>query len=202
MRKSRTGCRMKDFDPYEYVGVIAPGAVIAIGLFVQWPAAKQVLLAKEFSLGEFGIFLIFAFIIGHLVQALGNGIERLFFAPVGGMPTNWMLRESCALISPSQRDRVFSKISLAQNQTIEPQVISKSHWYALTREIYALVAAAATLECELLARHRFKSQREAALAIFRFIEAFYNPRRRHTSIGNMSPVRFEEQYWKRMTQAA
>ena len=36
----------------------------------------------------------------------------------------------------------------------------------------------ATLECELLARHRFKSQPEARIAVFAFIEGFYNPRPR------------------------
>jgi len=55
----------------------------------------------------------------------------------------------------------------------------------------------ATLECELLDRHRFKNPRDAALAIFDFIEGWYNPHRRHTSIGNISPVEYE-----RRSQAA
>jgi putative transposase len=56
----------------------------------------------------------------------------------------------------------------------------------------------ATLECELLARCKFKTPREASLAVFDYIEGFYNPQRRHTSIGNVSPAEFE----RRMTQAA
>jgi putative transposase len=55
----------------------------------------------------------------------------------------------------------------------------------------------ATLECELLDRHRFKNPRDAAMAIFDFIEGWYNPHRRHTSIGNISPVEYE-----RRSQAA
>jgi putative transposase len=51
----------------------------------------------------------------------------------------------------------------------------------------------ATLECELLDRHRFKSQAEARMAVFAFIEGFYNRRRRHSAIGYLSPVDYEHQ---------
>ena len=51
----------------------------------------------------------------------------------------------------------------------------------------------ATLECELLARHRFKTQTEARNATFAFIEGFYN-RRRHSSIGYLSPIDYERRH--------
>jgi putative transposase len=49
----------------------------------------------------------------------------------------------------------------------------------------------ATLECECLDRQRFKTQREARMAIFDFIEGFYNPHRRHSALGYESPAGFE-----------
>lgn len=52
----------------------------------------------------------------------------------------------------------------------------------------------ATLECELLDRSTFANHRVARMAIFDFIEAFYNPKRRHSSIGNLSPVEFERRW--------
>ena len=52
----------------------------------------------------------------------------------------------------------------------------------------------ATLECELLDRHRFKTQAEARIAVFEFIEGFYNPRRRHSSIGYLSPIEYERRH--------
>jgi hypothetical protein len=52
----------------------------------------------------------------------------------------------------------------------------------------------ATLECELLDRCRFKTQTEARSAVFAFIEGFYNPRRRHSSIGYLSPVEYEHRH--------
>ena len=39
----------------------------------------------------------------------------------------------------------------------------------------------------------FASRREAELAVFDYIETFYNPRRRHSSLGYLSPVVFENQ---------
>jgi putative transposase len=52
----------------------------------------------------------------------------------------------------------------------------------------------ATLECELLDRRRFRSQAEAQVAVFNFIEGWYNPRRRHSSLGYHSPSNFERSY--------
>ena len=49
----------------------------------------------------------------------------------------------------------------------------------------------ATLECELIDRRVWKMHTEARLAIFTWIEAWYNPHRRHSSLGQMSPIDFE-----------
>jgi len=49
----------------------------------------------------------------------------------------------------------------------------------------------ATLECELLDRQRFRTQADARLAIFDFIEGWYNPRRRHSALEYLSPMIFE-----------
>jgi putative transposase len=50
----------------------------------------------------------------------------------------------------------------------------------------------ATLECELLDRRCFKTHAEARIALFAFIEGFYNPRRRHSSLAYLSPAAFEQ----------
>jgi putative transposase len=54
----------------------------------------------------------------------------------------------------------------------------------------------ATLECELLARRRFATQAEARLAVFDFVEGFYNPRRRHSALGYLSPLEYERRAWE------
>jgi putative transposase len=49
----------------------------------------------------------------------------------------------------------------------------------------------ATLECELLDRRRFRSHAEARMALFTFIEGWYNPQRRHSGLGYLSPIQYE-----------
>jgi putative transposase len=59
----------------------------------------------------------------------------------------------------------------------------------------------ATLECELLDRSTFHSQAEARTAIFRFIEGWYNPHRRHSALGQQSPIQFERAHAVHSTAA-
>ena len=52
----------------------------------------------------------------------------------------------------------------------------------------------ATLETELLQRKSLRNQAEARMAVFDFIEAWYNPHRRHSSLGQLSPLNYERRY--------
>ena len=45
----------------------------------------------------------------------------------------------------------------------------------------------ATLKCELIDRRHFRSHSEARMAVFQFIEGFYNPSRRHSALGYSRP---------------
>lgn len=60
----------------------------------------------------------------------------------------------------------------------------------------------ATLECELIDRATFRNQVEARAAVFDFIEGFYNPHRRHSSLGYLSPVAFEAAHVRPDEEAA
>jgi len=54
----------------------------------------------------------------------------------------------------------------------------------------------ATLECELLDRRSFHNPAEASIAIFEFIEGWYNTHRLHSGLGYQSPAKFERR-WSR-----
>ena len=49
----------------------------------------------------------------------------------------------------------------------------------------------ATLETELLMRHHFIDRGTARRALFDYIEGWYNPHRRHSALGYLSPAEFE-----------
>ena len=53
----------------------------------------------------------------------------------------------------------------------------------------------ASLGCELLDRRRFRTQAEARMAVFSYIEGRYNPRRRPSSLGSVSPSYFGAEHW-------
>ena len=52
----------------------------------------------------------------------------------------------------------------------------------------------ASLQTELLDRQRWTTRAELAQAIFEHVEGFYNPTRRHSSLGMLSPNDFEHQH--------
>ncbi len=49
----------------------------------------------------------------------------------------------------------------------------------------------ASLECELIDRESWKTRTEARLAVFDYLEGWYNPHRRHSALGYLSPMAFE-----------
>ena len=52
----------------------------------------------------------------------------------------------------------------------------------------------ASLETELIDRSSWRTRADARLAVFDYIEAFYNPHRRHSFTGQLSPAEFERRY--------
>jgi putative transposase len=59
-----------------------------------------------------------------------------------------------------------------------------------------------TLQLELLDQQTWATQQELANAIFEWIEAWYNPTRRHSALGYHSPVSYERMHQRPPTAAA
>lgn len=57
-----------------------------------------------------------------------------------------------------------------------------------------------TLKEEWIKRHSYSSRDQARLSIFRYIETFYNPRRRHSALGGISPDQYESRCLNRQEE--
>ena len=52
----------------------------------------------------------------------------------------------------------------------------------------------ATIKKELVHRYSWPTRRELQSEVFEYIEGFYNPRRRHSTLGMLSPLEFEAEH--------
>jgi putative transposase len=59
----------------------------------------------------------------------------------------------------------------------------------------------ATLKTELLHRQTWPTRQQARTAIFEYIEGFYNPQRRHSTLGHLTPAEFERRYYRQAVAA-
>jgi putative transposase len=60
----------------------------------------------------------------------------------------------------------------------------------------------ASLECELIDRRTFRTRSQAEREVFAYIEGFYNPRRRHSANGQLSPAEYERRHARTDSQEA
>jgi hypothetical protein len=97
------------FDLYDYVGVIVPGTIVVLTLALLYPALAPT-VQNSISLGDLGIMLILAFLVGHLLQAIGNVWEWIIWKPSGGMPTSWPSKSASTLLTAAQKGRLETKL--------------------------------------------------------------------------------------------
>lgn len=82
---------MRSIDFYEFVGVIVPGAVLLAGIGLLLDAGTVNRFLSPEGIGNAVVYLVLAYVVGHLIAAIGNWLEVLFWKPWRGMPTDWPL---------------------------------------------------------------------------------------------------------------
>jgi putative transposase len=112
----------------------------------------------------------------------------------------WNRRPAAGLIHHSDQGCQYTSLAFGRRcreAGITPSMGSVGDAYdnAVTESFFA------TLECELLDRHRFRTHGEARLAVFDYLEGFYNPRRRHSALGYLSPADYERSHQARYAAA-
>ena len=74
---------MRQLDFYEFAGIVAPGVVLITTSLL---AVMEPPVLLEMNLGASAIFIIFAYVIGHILQGIGNWFELAWWKLFGGMP--------------------------------------------------------------------------------------------------------------------
>lgn len=132
----------KNFDFYEFAGIVMPGAILIFGLAQAETLIAQTVPLKDMSLGSLGVFLILSYAAGHLVQTLGGFLETAWWYWYG-MPSDWIRSNKLKLIHDSQRTAIISQLQTKLGLSVhgELSAMSRKEWYGITRQIYAAVSA-------------------------------------------------------------
>ncbi len=107
----------------------------------------------------------------------------------------WNRRPAAGVVHHSDRGAQYTSVAFSRRcreAGIAPSMGSIGDAYdnALAEAFFA------TLETELLMRHTFTTRKAARLALFEFIEGFYNSHRRHSALEYLSPAEFERREWQ------
>ncbi len=131
---------MIKFDYYEFVGFIIPGAITIFGLSILYPDIHTACFSKDISIGDLGIVAILAYAMGHIVQGIGNLIEKLWWW--GGMPTNWIPTNKGNLLDDSQIKELEKQLpsKLRLNNHLPLKKIPPKGWFDITQQVYVYVS--------------------------------------------------------------
>ena len=105
----------------------------------------------------------------------------------------WNRRPAPGVIHHSDHGCQYTALAFGhrcQEAGVVPSLGSRGDCFdnAITESFFA------TLECELLARHTFRTHTQARTALFDYIEGFYNTHRRHSALGYYSPAEYERSF--------
>jgi len=115
-----------------------PGSVFLFGMMFYLPGLHDVFSKDGVSIGGLGIFVIISYAVGHLLAAIGNLIESLYWRLKGGMPSNWIIGTAPRLLSPAQIAKVEALTASRLGLKHPPLADMKTTtWHPIFRQIYS-----------------------------------------------------------------
>ena len=139
---------MRQFDFYEFAGVIAPGMVGLLGVAFVWPEMAKTVLDSNVSVGGFGVAVVLAYVAGHLLQALGNLIEALWWRINRGWPSDWPRSGRRRLLAAAQQRQL--ELCVREHLAMPDFHLSpdtpKKDWRPVFRQVCASVRSAGKYE--------------------------------------------------------
>jgi len=110
-------------------------------------------------------------------------------------------RPAAAVVHHSDRGSQYT--SLLMGKTLrELGVVPSMGSRGCAYDNAACESAIGTIKLELVEQHVFATRDVARLRVFDYIEAFYNPLRMHSTLGDLSPNEYEAAYHETLTEAA
>lgn len=141
---------MSSFKFYDVVGVLVPGALLlllATWALPNWQAALLSSNSSNISVGDFGLFVVLAYVVGQLVQAFGDGMESFYWRIWGGLPTDWVRTGRHDLLGTEQLRSLQDRIPLlvrrkhGSDSRNSIQQMTRVEWTLTVRHMYAAIAA-------------------------------------------------------------
>lgn len=131
----------KDFDFYEFSGIILPGFLTLTGISLIDNSLRTFVWTPQISVGLVLLGIILSYIAGQLIQGLGNFLESVWWKLFRGVPTDWLRTRNNKVISLSQINKIeeLIKNQLAPSNFESIKKLSKNEWYLLTRQIYSII---------------------------------------------------------------
>ena len=103
----------------------------------------------------------------------------------------WRRKPGAGLIHHTDRGSQYTALSFGKQLEEVGIVPSKGRTGSALDNAMA-ESSVWTLKAELVDRNRFPTREAAKVAIFEYVEGFYNRNRRHSSLGYASPSDYEE----------
>jgi hypothetical protein len=122
---------------YEQVGIVIPGSVLMVGLLFYFPTLNALVAKDGVTLGQFGIFLLLSYAAGHFIAALGNALEWVLWRPFGGMPSDWVTKQQCSLLSTQQIAALETKVASRFGMNVRLPGLDRKVWWPISRQVYA-----------------------------------------------------------------
>jgi hypothetical protein len=98
------------FDQYEFVALIVPGSVVLCGAAVMLGQYPLISSFNKLTVGGLGLFVILAYVAGHIVDAGGGWLQGLWWR-IRGMPTDRIIQGSVDAFSAATAQIMIPKLN-------------------------------------------------------------------------------------------
>ncbi|MEN6430279.1 MAG: IS3 family transposase [Coriobacteriales bacterium] len=132
--------------------------------------------------------------------SMRDGLRSDIVVDALGMATT-MRRPGTGLVHHSDRGARYRSLAFGKSLR-DSRILASMGETGVPHDNAVTESVMATIKKDCVHHHRLKTRDEARSATFDYIEGFYNPHRRHSSLGNLSPAEFERRLEQRQLQTA